>query len=190
MVKELNAVGLPLVVALKPSHAVWAPEDDPHTPREAAECLVWRGEQEPGDWLRVERSFRDGHTEVWWASELTFGGRGPDKQRRLVVLTTNPETLPDLTTRYLETNLPAPASPMCEGWPSEPADVAEIARLYGLRNWVEQSYKQVKQELGWADFQVQSGEARKRHSRAGLLRILLLLVELVASPECGADLLG
>jgi hypothetical protein len=34
----------------------------------------------------------------------------------------------------------------------EEADVAEVVRLYGLRNWVEQSYKQVKGELGWADF--------------------------------------
>ncbi len=29
-----------------------------------------------------------------------------------------------------------------------PADVAEIVRLYGLRVWVEQSYKQVKGSLG------------------------------------------
>ena len=39
---------------------------------------------------------------------------------------------------------------------SRPADLAEVVRLYGLRNWVEQSYKQVKVELGWADFQVRS----------------------------------
>ena len=29
-----------------------------------------------------------------------------------------------------------------------PAGVAEVTRLYGLRMWVEQSYKQVKQALG------------------------------------------
>jgi hypothetical protein len=29
-----------------------------------------------------------------------------------------------------------------------------VVRLYGLRNWVESGYKQVKGELGWADFQV------------------------------------
>ena len=36
-------------------------------------------------------------------------------------------------------------------------------RLYGLRNWVEQGYKQVKDELGWADFQVRSDRAIRRH---------------------------
>ena len=36
-------------------------------------------------------------------------------------------------------------------------------RLYGIRNWIEQSYKQVKDELGWADFQVRSDIAIRRH---------------------------
>ena len=36
-------------------------------------------------------------------------------------------------------------------------------RLYGIRNWIEQSYKQVKDELGWADFQVRSDLAIRRH---------------------------
>jgi hypothetical protein len=34
----------------------------------------------------------------------------------------------------------------------EPADLTEVVRLYGIRHWIEQSYKQVKDELGWADF--------------------------------------
>jgi len=59
---------------------------------------------------------------------------------------------------------------------SRPADLTEVVRLYGLRMWVEQSYKQVKQELGWADFMVRSDRAIRRHSRAGVLRLYLLLV--------------
>ena len=39
----------------------------------------------------------------------------------------------------------------------------EVVRIYGLRHWVEQSYKQVKDELGWADFQVRSDTAIRRH---------------------------
>ena len=39
----------------------------------------------------------------------------------------------------------------------------EVVRIYGLRHWVEQSYKQVKDELGWADFQVRSDVAIRRH---------------------------
>ena len=36
-------------------------------------------------------------------------------------------------------------------------------RLYGIRHWAEQGYKQVKDELGWADFQVRSDLAIRRH---------------------------
>ena len=44
-----------------------------------------------------------------------------------------------------------------------PADLAEIVRRYGLRHWVEQGYKQLKQELGWADFMVRADQAIRRH---------------------------
>ena len=36
------------------------------------------------------------------------------------------------------------------------APLAEVVRLYGLRHWVEQGYKQMKDQLGWADFMVRS----------------------------------
>jgi len=36
-------------------------------------------------------------------------------------------------------------------------------RIYGIRHWTGQSYKQVKDELGWADFQVRSDTAIRRH---------------------------
>ena len=36
-------------------------------------------------------------------------------------------------------------------------------RLYGLRNWIKQSYKQMKDELDWADFMVRSDRAIRRH---------------------------
>ena len=36
-------------------------------------------------------------------------------------------------------------------------------RIYGIRNWIGQSYKQVKDELGWDDFQVRSDIAIRRH---------------------------
>jgi hypothetical protein len=36
-------------------------------------------------------------------------------------------------------------------------------RIYGVRHWIEQEYKQVKDELGWADFQVRSDIAIRRH---------------------------
>jgi hypothetical protein len=82
---------------------------------------------------------------------------------RLVVASTDPATLPPASSWYLQTNLPRPGGPRAARTPLAPADLAEIVRLYGLRQWVEQSYKQVKRELGWADFQVRSDRAIRRH---------------------------
>jgi hypothetical protein len=41
--------------------------------------------------------------------------------------------------------------------------LAEIVQIYGIRHWIEQSCKQVKDGLGWADFQVRSDVAIRRH---------------------------
>ncbi len=72
--------------------------------------------------------------------------------------------MPDLTTWYLVTNLPAPGSTRAAADGALPAaDLAEIVRLYGLRNWVEQSYKQTRGALGWSQYQVRSDIAIRRH---------------------------
>ena len=154
---------VPYVLALRPSKGTWAPLDQPHTPEEATQALRWHGPTAPGDWAPIERTFHDGHAEIWWAAELTLGGYGPARHVRLVVATSDPATLPEVSTWYLATNLPRPGSPGAVHAGVEPADLAEVVRLYGLRNWVEQGYKQVKQELGWADFMVRSDRAIRRH---------------------------
>ena len=154
----LAAADIPFVLALKPRKGTWAPADQAHTPVEAAGELGWQGPRKPGEWRRIQRRFRDGHTETWWAADATLGGWGPDRRLRLVVATTDPARLPGHSSWYLLTNLPRPASRR-----AQQADLAEVVRLYGLRNWVEQGYKQVKGELGWADFQVRSDRAIRRH---------------------------
>jgi hypothetical protein len=162
--QALGVAKVAYVLAVRPRKGVWAPADEVHTPREAAAELAWTSPEEPGDWTKVTRRFRDGHTETWWAADarLHAAGWGPDRRLRLVVATTDPATLPKLTTWYLVTNLPHPERRRPRaGFP--PADLAEVVRLYGLRNWVEQGYKQVKHELGWADFQVRSDRAIRRH---------------------------
>jgi SRSO17 transposase len=156
--KALAAAKIPYVLALKPRKGTWAPAEQAHTPTEAAADLDWRSPTRPGRWRRVARRFRDGHTETWWAADATLGGFGPDRPLRLVVATTDPARLPGMSTWYLLTNLPRPASRR-----GQQADLAEIVEPYGLRNWVEQGYKQVKGELGWADFQVRSDQAIRRH---------------------------
>src|SRR6266849_2663830 len=160
---ELAQAGLPFVMALRPRRGTWARAADAHTPVEAARALAWGGPDDPGDWHLVTRTFRDGHAETWWAADARLGGWGPDEVRRLVIATADPGTLPDKATWYLVTNLPRPGGPREPGCPHPAAGLAEIVRLYSIRNWIEQGYKQVKDELGWADFQVRSDTALRRH---------------------------
>lgn len=162
-VGELFAEGLPYVVSVKPTEGIWAPVEAAHTPQEAAEELAWNGPEAPGDWQQVVRQFRDGHTEVWWAAELVYGPYGPTGRVRRLVATTDPRMLPATSTWYVETNLPAPPPAGTDPGGLQAAPVTEIVGLYGLRNWVEQGYKQVKTELGWTDAQVRSATALRRH---------------------------
>ncbi len=160
---ELAEAGLPFVMALRPRRGTWARAEDAHTPAEAARALAWDGPDDPGDWRPVTRTFRDGHAETWWAADARLGGWGPDGARRLVVATADPGTLPDKATWYLVTNLPRRGGPREADSLHPAAGLAEIVRLYAIRNWIEQGYKQVKDELGWADFQVRSDTAIRRH---------------------------
>jgi SRSO17 transposase len=90
----LLAAKVPFVLALKPRKGTWAPADQAHTPVEAARDLGWRSPNRPGRWRRIQRRFRDGHSESWWAADAEVGGFGPDRRLRLVVATTDPASLP------------------------------------------------------------------------------------------------
>src|SRR5258708_7396390 len=166
--RSLWQADIPCVLAVKPSEVVWTPPPEPESPWEAADRLRWgprNDARHPGAWTAVGRRFHDGHEQTWWAVELRLGGTyGPDRSHRLVVATSEPRTLPKASTWYLVTNLPVPGTTRAREHPTVPAaDLAEVVRLYGVRQWVEQGYKQVKQELGWADFQVRADRAIRRH---------------------------
>lgn len=158
----LLELGCGYVLALKPTHSWWHAVDELGSVEALARSKPW-DPATPGEWIPITRRFRDGHSEVWWALEAEGGPYGVDKPERLVIVTTDPAQLPELTTWYLVTNLPAPGSSRAEESPVDVADLAEVLKLFGLRIWVEQSYKQVKQSLGWADYQVRSDQAIRRH---------------------------
>lgn len=120
----------------------WAPAQADHSFMDAARALPLRA------WREVIRRFRDGHTERWWAAELKLLGYGQGNPARAICATTDRRGLAALSTWYLTTNLCVP--------------LGEIVRLYGLRNWIEQGYKKMKDELGWADFMVRSDRAIRR----------------------------
>jgi hypothetical protein len=149
-------------MALKPRRGTRAYGADAYTPADTARALAWGGPDDPGDRPPVVRTFRDGHAETWYAADATLGWWEPDDFTRLAVATADPPTLPDKATWYLATNLPRPGGPREAGSPHPAADLAEVVRIYGIRNWIEQSYEQVKDELGWADFQVRSDTAIRR----------------------------
>lgn len=150
--RGLTQRGVPYVAALKPSHAWWAPVDAIGAVWQVAAAGGWVGPAQPGAWQPVTRHYRDGHTETWWALEGEAGPYGPDRARRLVIATADPAALPELATWHLATTLP-----------TAEADLTEVVRLYGLRNWVEQQYKQVKTSLGWSQYQVRADRAMRRH---------------------------
>ncbi|HEX7022748.1 MAG TPA: IS701 family transposase [Trueperaceae bacterium] len=148
----LRQRGVPYVVAHKPSHAWWAPADAIGAVWEVAAAGGWVSPEQPGAWVPVVRTFRDGQSDSWWALEGIAGPYGPDRPQRLVIATPDPATLPERATWYLATTLSV-----------QEADLAEVVRLYGLRGWVEQAYKQVKGSLGWSQYQVRSDVAMRRH---------------------------
>jgi SRSO17 transposase len=162
--RALSEFRVGYVLALKESHSWWHKEGTIGALWEAAEAAGWKNADDPGEWRRVIRTFRDGHQESWWALEVEAGPYSPEKARRALVVTTDPERLPRLLTWYLVTNLPAPDTERAsQSDVLAEASVAEVVRLYGLRMWVEQSYKQVKHALGWSDYQVRSDTAIRRH---------------------------
>lgn len=159
---RLENGGIPYVLALYRSHTWWHKVGTIGSAQEIAHAAPWR-EDKPGKWQRQRRTFCDGHSETWWVLEGEAGPYGINKPQRLVIATTDPEQLPNLTTWYLTTNLPAPDSQRAKKGEIEAATAEDIVKLYGLRIWVEQSYKQVKQHLGWAEYQVRSDLAMRRH---------------------------
>jgi SRSO17 transposase len=95
-IQALGAAGVPFVLALRPRRGTWAPAQAAHTPVEAAGELGWHGSGKPGRWRRIQRRFRDGRTETWWAADARLGGWGPDRTLRLVIATTDHDKLLDV----------------------------------------------------------------------------------------------
>src|SRR5829696_4765369 len=108
--RSLGELGVAYVLSLKKSHSWWHAPGTIGALWDAALAAGWEGAEDPGRWTKAVRRFRDGHSEGWWALEVEAGPYGTERAKRALVVTTDPATLPDLTTWYLTTNLPAPGS--------------------------------------------------------------------------------
>jgi len=149
---------IPFVMTLPASYTWW------HRIGEvgSVEELAWRAP--PEAWQPLIRTFADGHQEVRWVAEVDGGPFGRNTTLRLVIVTNDPVTLPEKTTEYLISNLRW-SEDDAEKWHAKtaPASSEEIALLYARRVVIEQAYREVKQHLGWAQYQVRSDVAMRRH---------------------------
>jgi SRSO17 transposase len=69
----LQKLGVPYVMALKPSHAWYHPEEVAGTLQDVAHEAGWQSAEQPGKWVRITRTWRAGSTQDWWALEVVAG---------------------------------------------------------------------------------------------------------------------
>ena len=83
-------------------------------------------------WCKFTRTFSNQKSETRYIREIIYG-----KRRDITYweLTTDPETMPENSTSFVMTNLQGKLK-------------KTLGNLYGLRTWVEYSFRQCKQELG------------------------------------------
>lgn len=149
---------IPFVLALPASYCWW------HFPEEIGGVEEQAHKTPTESWLPLVKTYADGHEEHLWVAETQGPAFGPEKSLRLVVVTTDPVELPAATTEYLISNLRVSEQDLHQNHvQSTPATCQEVALLYGRRVVIEQAYREVKQHLGWAEYQVRSIVAIQRH---------------------------
>ena len=88
-------------------------------------------------WFAYNQSLSHRPTETRYIREIIFGKRRELRYFEITKDDTNPESA---DTWFIMTNLPGIQQ--------------TLGNLYSLRNWIEYSFKQVKNQLGWADFRL------------------------------------
>jgi SRSO17 transposase len=91
-----------------------------------------------GRWTQFDRVFSNGQMEVRYLREIIYGVR---REIRYYQITTDKEHLPADSTWFVMTNL-------------EGRIKKKVGNVYGLRTWIEYGFKQIKDELGWADYRL------------------------------------
>lgn len=89
-------------------------------------------------WCAYEQSLSHRPAESRYIREIIFGKRRELRYFEITKDDTNPESA---DTWFIMTNLPGKIQ-------------QTIGNLYSLRTWIEYGFKQVKNQLGWADFRL------------------------------------
>jgi hypothetical protein len=174
--RELRSLRVPYVLALKPSHAWWHPEAAAGTLQDVAHeagpvaCSAARKmgaqHQDVSRWEHAELVGRGDRGRAVWAREDGTGHRGHHRSREL----------PDASTWYLVTNLPAPTERLGTQPPFAAASLQEVIRLYGLRMWVEQSRHPGQAYPGVVEVTSEKRSGDPAALAVGVVRLLVLLV--------------
>lgn len=124
VIGALGKLKLPFIVAIRSNHPVWLP------PGQRVRYNRWRAYEQELSHRQPERRF---------IREIIFGKRHPIRYYQ-ISKTSDSNPKPE-DTWFIMTNLPGNIQ-------------LKVAQLYSLRNWIEYGFKQVKNELGWADFRL------------------------------------
>jgi SRSO17 transposase len=120
----LSELKLPFIVAIRSNHPVWL------LPGQRVRYNRWRAYEQKLSHRQAEQRF---------IREIIFGKRYSIRYYQISKSSdSNPK--PE-DTWFIMTNLPGNIQ-------------LKVAQLYSLRNWIEYGFKQVKNELGWADFRL------------------------------------
>jgi SRSO17 transposase len=125
-INTLDRYKLTWVLAIRNNHGVWMANDQ--TVR-------------ANKWCKFERIFSNQKSETRYIREIIFGKRN---YRTYWEITTDPETMPENSTSFIMTNIQETNSKLKK----------ILGNFYGLRTWVEYSFRQCKQELGWTDYRL------------------------------------
>lgn len=124
IINVLNRFNLPFIVAIRSNHGV----------------LMARGQKvRYNRWRAYTQALSHRPPETRYIREIVFGK--VRQERYYEISKTNDPTTNPLETWFIMTNLP-------KSWQ------LELGKRYSLRGWIEYGFKQVKNELGWADFRV------------------------------------
>ncbi|MGF2011316.1 IS701 family transposase, partial [Nostoc sp. DedVER01b] len=124
VISYLEKLELEFIVAIRSNHGVLMPPGS---------------RKRYNRWKAYQQNLSGRPAETRYLREIIFGQR-----RRLLYYQISKTNTPDPTgdeSWYIMTNLST-------DWSSN------VAQLYSLRNWIEYGFKQVKNELGWADFRL------------------------------------
>lgn len=129
-IRTLEQYNLPWVVAIRSNHGVW---------------LSHEQKVRANKWCKFKRIFSSQKSETRYIREIIFGKRS---YRTYWEITTDPQTMPENSTSFIMTNIQDKRNNLKK----------TLGNLYGLRTWVEYSFRQCKQELGWTNYRLTNFE--------------------------------